>query len=119
MVKLALDILRKVRDSLDNEAVHINLGHCLLEMKEYAKAIENYEIALKRFGSERNKSSLLNLLGRAWYSRGVKEKSLHCFKRSLEYAKGAIEIEGGKEHSEMLPSLKFNFALLQFQIAES
>lgn len=115
----ALDILRKVRDSLDNEAVHINLGHCLLEMQEYAKAIENYEIALKRFGGETNKSSLLNLLGRAWYSRGVKEKSLHCFKRSLEYAKGAIEIEGGKEHSKMLPSLKFNFALLQFQIAES
>ncbi|SCU84172.1 LADA_0D00254g1_1 [Lachancea dasiensis] len=115
----ALEILRKVRDSLNNESVHINLGHCLLEMQEHAKAIENYEIALKQFSNETSKPLLFNLLGRAWYSRGVREKSLECFERSLEYAQEALAAELEKENSGMLQSVKFNVALLHFQIAET
>lgn len=115
----SLEIFRKVRDSLDEEAVHINLGHCLLEMHEYSKAIENYDIALKRFDREGNKSHILNLLGKAWYLRGVKEKSLECFKKSLIYAKQSMELECNKERSKMLDAVTFNVALLEFQVAET
>lgn len=115
----ALEILRKVRDSLDNESVHINLGHCLLEMQEFAKAIENYEIALKKFTNEASRPLLLNLLGRAWYSRGVKERSLECFEKSLEYAQDALAAEMERSNSKMVQSIKFNVALLHSQIAET
>ncbi|CAR24608.1 Ctr9p [Lachancea thermotolerans CBS 6340] len=115
----ALEILRKVRDSLDNESVHINLGHCLLEMQEYAKAIENYEIALKKFTNEESRPLLLNLLGRAWYSRGIRERSLECFEKSLDYAQQALTAETEKKNSKMVQSVKFNVALLHFQIAET
>ncbi|SCU92663.1 LAFA_0F12068g1_1 [Lachancea sp. 'fantastica'] len=114
-----LEILRKVRDSLDNESVHINTGHCLLEMQEHAKAIENYEIALKQFSNESSRPLLLNLLGRAWYSRGVKERSFECYEKSLEYAQDALAAEQEKENSSMIQSIKFNVALLHFQIAET
>ncbi|SCU84390.1 LAME_0C09296g1_1 [Lachancea meyersii CBS 8951] len=114
-----LEILRKVRDSLNNESVHINLGHCLLEMQEHSKAIENYEIALKQFTNETSRPLLLNLLGRAWYSRGVKEKSLECYEKSLEYAQEALAAEQQKENSTMLQSIMFNVALLHFQVAET
>ncbi|CUS24976.1 LAQU0S23e00254g1_1 [Lachancea quebecensis] len=115
----ALEILRKVRDSLDNESVHINLGHCLLEMQEFAKAIENYEIALKKFNNVGSRPLLLNLLGRAWYSRGIKERSLECFEKSLDYAQQALAVEAEKQNSKMVQSVKFNVALLHFQIAET
>ncbi|CEP61048.1 Ctr9p LALA0_S02e05578g [Lachancea lanzarotensis] len=114
-----LEILRKVRDSLNNESVHINMGHCLLEMQEHAKAIENYEVALKQFANEGSKPLLLNLLGRAWYSRGVKERSFECYEKSLEYAQNALAAEQEKENSIMIQSVKFNVALLHFQIAET
>ncbi|SCU82677.1 LAMI_0C00430g1_1 [Lachancea mirantina] len=115
----ALDILRKVRDSLDNESVHINLGHCLVEMHEFSKAIENYEIAKRRFENEKSKALLANVLGRAWYLRGVKERSLECFKKSLACAEEALNLEKAKSESKVVPSVSFNVALLHFQIAET
>ncbi|EJT42095.1 CTR9-like protein [Saccharomyces kudriavzevii IFO 1802] len=36
----ALEILRKVRDSLDNEDVQLNLAHCYLEMRELEKPLK-------------------------------------------------------------------------------
>lgn len=117
----AIEILRKVRDSLDNEDVHVNIAHCLLEMHEFAKAIESYEFALKRFGDAQNKPKLLNLLGKAWYSRGVRERSLEFFQKALMNAEMALDME--KKNSlldkKFLASLNYNVALLHFQIAET
>lgn len=115
----ALEILRKIRDSLDNKNVHMNLAHCFLEMGEFGKAIENYEITLIRFGDDINKTALYSLLGRAWYYRGIKELSLDNFKKSLKFARDALEIELENADSKSLSSLKFNVALLEFQVAET
>lgn len=120
----ALEILRKLKDSLMTEEVHINLGNCLLEMNDYVKAIATYELILKKFDEIRFKSYVLSLLGRAWYARGMKEKSVDFFKKSLSYTRLAIEVEEPKaqtsEHSrKFLLSLRFNLALLQFQMAET
>ena len=100
----ALEVFRKVRDSLDNESVHINLGHCLSEMREYSKAIENYEIALNRFNNPKSKPLLLNLLGRSWYMRGTKEKSLDCLQKALVYVKRALQLELKRADSKMITS---------------
>ncbi|QID87852.1 protein required for normal CLN1 and CLN2 G1 cyclin expression [Saccharomyces pastorianus] len=116
----ALEILRKIRDSLDNEDVQLNLAHCLLEMREFGKAIENYELVLKKFDNERTRPHILNLLGRAWYSRGMKERSVSFFQKALENAKTALELfvqQSAK--NKFIHSVKFNIALLQFQIAET
>lgn len=119
----ALEILRKARDSLDNEDVHVNMAHCLLEMHEYAKAIELYEFALKRFGNTDNRPKLLNLLGRAWYSRATRERALEFFQLALLNAQKALEAERDRSSSDkggkFMASLKYNVALLHFQIAET
>lgn len=116
----ALEILRKVRDSINNVNVHINLSHCLLEMNEYSKAIENYEILLKKFPDIKNKSYILNLLGKAWYQRGLKEHNIQWFFKSLDKIKASIEVMQINERSaKLLSELKFNCSLLQFQIAET
>ncbi|GAV52868.1 hypothetical protein ZYGR_0AI01500 [Zygosaccharomyces rouxii] len=119
----ALEILRKARDSLDNEDVHVNMAHCLLEMHEYAKAIELYEFSLKKYGNEENSPKLLNLLGRAWYSRATRERSLEFFQFALDNAQKALEAENARSSSvkndKFLASLKYNVALLHFQVAET
>lgn len=117
----ALEILRKVRDSINNEDVHLNLSNCLLEMNEYSKAIENYEILLKKFDNLSNKSYIHSLLGRAWYARGMKEKSVEHLNKSLINTTLALEEESKaeKKNIKFVASLKYNTALLQFQIAET
>lgn len=107
-----LEILRKIRDSLNDISVYLNLGHVLLELKQFSKSIENYEIALVRFTSGTD-SKILSFLGRAWYMRGLAEKDLFYLKKALDYAQEAQKQSGGLQ-----ASLRFNIAYVQFQIAE-
>ncbi|CUM50915.1 Tetratricopeptide repeat-containing protein [Debaryomyces fabryi] len=106
-----LDILRKIRDSLNDISVYLNLGHVLLDLKQYSKAIENYEIALMRFAN--NDSKILSFLGRAWLSRGLSEKNLSYLNNALSYSEKALQNSTGAKSS-----LRFNIAYIQFQIAE-
>ncbi|CUM65692.1 uncharacterized protein PRCAT00003340001 [Priceomyces carsonii] len=107
-----LDILRKIRDSLDDLSVYLNLGHVLVDLKQYGKAIESYEIGLARYtnGSDLR---ILSFLGRAWYLRGVSEKNISALKKALEFSEEAYENFNGSKSS-----LRFNIAYVQFQIAE-
>ncbi|KAI5949597.1 CTR9 [Candida jiufengensis] len=107
-----LDILRKIRDSLNDISVYLNLGHVLCDLKEYHKAIENYELALARY-TDGNDVKILTFLGRAWYLRGNNEKSLPFYKKSLEFTRQALEITKGSKST-----LLFNIAYVQFQIAD-
>lgn len=107
-----LDILRKIRDSLNDISVYLNLGHVLVEMKEYSKAIENYEIALVRF-ADNSDPKILSFLGRSWYLRGLSEKNLSYLKKGLEYTEKAVTHAVNNKSA-----LLFNVAYVQFQIAE-
>ncbi|GMG55724.1 unnamed protein product [Ambrosiozyma monospora] len=107
---LALEIYRKVRDAAHDVTTYLNLGHCLLEVKQFAKAIESYDIALNRFGNGSD-SKFLNFLSRAWLLRGFSEKNLEYFKTSLDLIKKAND-------SNPIPTFKFNVAFVQFQIAD-
>lgn len=65
-----LDILRKIRDSLNDISVYLNLGHVLCDLKQFGKAIENYELALTRYTDGKD-AKILSFLGRVWYLRGT------------------------------------------------
>ncbi|SGZ47698.1 CIC11C00000005887 [Sungouiella intermedia] len=107
-----LDVLRKIRDSLNDISVYLNLGHVLVELKQFSKAIENYEIALVRF-TDGNDAKIISFLGRAWYLRGLAEKNLSYLKKALEYSEEALSKSIGNRSS-----LIFNVAFIQFQIAD-
>lgn len=154
---IALEIFRKIRDSLNDVSIFINLGHVFIEVKEYSKAIECYEIVVNRFGGHgessvlhgsendqdmdifneealsvyKNNMHILNtdsryftLLGRAWYCRGIGEKSLEALQNSLKYSKKAFiiayvqQLTNANANTNLLPSLRFNIAFVYFQVAE-
>lgn len=106
----ALEIFRKARDSLSNKNVYVNLGHCLLESKQYGKAIENYRLALQKF-TDGHDSYLLNLLARAWLSRGLHEHSLDNLKQALKYSEEVLEIKN-------VPAYRYNVAFVQYQLGD-
>ncbi|KAG2734655.1 hypothetical protein G9P44_002661 [Scheffersomyces stipitis] len=107
-----LEILRKIRDSLNDISIYLNLGHVLVESKSYGKGIENYELALGRFTDGKD-SRILSFLGRAWYLRASAEKNLNFFKKAIEYTELALDCSTGPGSS-----IRFNLAYLHFQIAE-
>ncbi|GEQ70853.1 hypothetical protein JCM33374_g4533 [Metschnikowia sp. JCM 33374] len=57
-----LDILRKIRDSLNDISVYLNLGHVLTEMKQFSKAIESYEIASVRYANNQDSKILAEFI---------------------------------------------------------
>lgn len=82
--KTALSIFIKVRDTVKDPSVFINLGHIFNELKQYSKAIEHYELALSK--DRAHDAQILACLGRTWLSKGKAEKSLQAFKNSLDYS---------------------------------
>lgn len=115
---VALETFRKIRDAIDDVSVYINLGHCLIEVGQYSKAIESYEIALRRYGDETKDSRYLTLVGRAWFARASAEKSLESYLKSLEYSNKALEVAENSHYKKLIPSLKYNVAFVQFNIAQ-
>ncbi|KAG7828574.1 hypothetical protein KL920_003711 [Ogataea angusta] len=109
-VGIALEIFRKVRESLQDISVYINLGHCFLEAKQFAKSIESYQLALTRYTNGQD-ANIYNFISRAWLYRAMAEKVLEYFKTALQFAEKAYKING-------LPSIKFNIAFVHFQLAE-
>lgn len=107
---LALEIFRKVRDSLNDITVYLNMGHCLLDLKQFAKAIENYELALNRFTNGKD-ARLLNYFARAWLLRGMYEKSLDYFRTAFKYVNESYEINP-------IPAYKFNITYIEYQLAD-
>lgn len=107
---LALEIFRKVRDSLNDISVYLNMGHCLLEVKQFAKAIESYQLALTRFTDGKD-ARLLNYFARAWLLRGMYEKNLDYFKTAFEYVSKSYEINP-------IPAYQFNITYIEYQLAD-
>ncbi|KAG7192437.1 uncharacterized protein KQ657_001838 [Scheffersomyces spartinae] len=111
-VEKGLEILRKIRDSLNDISIYVNLGHAYAECKQFSKSIEHYEIALARF-SDGNDTRLLTFLGKTWYMRGLYEKNLNYLKKAKQYAEEVLEKSGGTS-----AAFKFNVAYIDYQIAE-
>ncbi|KAG9233452.1 RNA polymerase II transcription elongation factor-like protein [Amylocarpus encephaloides] len=107
--KTALGIFIKVRETVKDPSVFVNLGHIFGELRQFSKAIEHYEIALSKDRS--HDATILACLGRTWLAKGKHEKSLAAYKSALEYAEKALGIAPEQVH------FKFNVAFVQIQLA--
>ncbi|KAF7315939.1 RNA polymerase II-associated protein [Mycena indigotica] len=107
----ALDVFGKVRESVSDGSVYLNMGHCYYACDEFDRAIESYETASTRFYSGHNVSVLLCLC-RAWYAKATKDQSFPSMTTALRYAQQALHI---------LPSDKavvYNIAMIQQKSVE-
>ena len=86
--KGALAIFNKVRETLRDSHLYVNLGHVYAELKQYSKAIEHYEMGLSKDGKA-NDPVILACLGRTWLNRGRAERDVEAYNKSLSYAKKA------------------------------
>ncbi|KAF2861848.1 TPR-like protein [Piedraia hortae CBS 480.64] len=114
-VSAGIQILSRVRESLrrTSPSVHINLGHIFAETKQWARSIENYELALQR--SKHHgviDSHLIACLGRVWLQRGRHEKKLECYKTALDLSRQALVQSPENIH------FAFNVAFVQMQLAQ-
>jgi len=83
--KGALSIFMKVRDTVKDPNVFVNLGHIFAELRQYSKSIEHYEAALAK--DRGHDAQILACLGRTWLAKARSEKSLAAYKSALEYSR--------------------------------
>ncbi|TVY82234.1 Tetratricopeptide repeat protein [Lachnellula suecica] len=107
--KTALSIFIKIRDTVKDPSVYVNLGHIFAELRQFSKAIEHYELALAKDRS--HDAQILACLGRTWLAKGKSEKSLQAYKSALDYSQKALQIAPEQVH------FKFNVAFVQIQLA--
>ena len=99
----ALDVFAKIRESLNDGCVYVNVGHSYYARDEFDKAIESvserstasmysflihelqYETASVRYYDSHNTSVLLYLC-RSWYAKASKEQSFSAMGTALKYA---------------------------------
>ncbi|PYI22150.1 TPR-like protein [Aspergillus japonicus CBS 114.51] len=105
----AVHIFSKVRDTLRDASVYLNLGHVYAELRQFTRSIEHYEAALSR--DRARDAQILACLGRVWLLKGKQEMNLQAMKTALDYAQRAHAVAPGQVH------LEFNIAFVQNQIA--
>ncbi|KAL2848481.1 acyltransferase-domain-containing protein [Aspergillus pseudoustus] len=105
----AVHIFSKIRDSLKDASVYLNLGHVYAELRQYTRSIEHYETALSK--DRARDAQILACLGRVWLLKGKQEMSLAAMKTALDYAQRAHSVAPTQAH------LEFNVAFVQNQIA--
>lgn len=111
----ALQIFARVKDTVRDISVLTNLGHVFTELRQYPKAIENYELAREldeAARGEHQNPQLLACLSRAYLMKAKSDRSIVGHNVSLTYMKSALESQGDSAH------LRFNIAFIQFQIAQ-
>ncbi|ORY86076.1 hypothetical protein BCR37DRAFT_337496, partial [Protomyces lactucae-debilis] len=106
----ALNIFTKVRETLRDDSVILNMGHCLAELHQHARAIECYEIVLSNCQGSAA-LSIYQCLGRTWCARGREERSAESLREALKYTRDAEKLSPA-------PAVKFNIAFIRFQIAD-
>ncbi|KAI6090469.1 TPR-like protein [Hypoxylon rubiginosum] len=106
--KSALPIFLKVRETIKDANIYINIGHIYAELRQFSKAVESYETALSKEGKA-NDPGILACLGRTWLNRGRHERNLDGYRTALDYAKKALEVSPDAVH------FKFNVAFVQIQ----
>jgi RNA polymerase-associated protein CTR9 len=105
----AVHIFSKIRDTLRDSSVYLNLGHVYAELRQHTRSIEHYEAALSK--DRARDAQVLACLGRVWLLKGKQEMSLAAMKTALDYARRAHAVAPSQVH------LEFNVAFVQNQIA--
>ncbi|KAJ5095112.1 hypothetical protein N7532_007403 [Penicillium argentinense] len=105
----AVQIFSKVRETVKDPSVYLNLGHVFAELRQYTRSIENYETALSK--DRARDVQILACLGRVWCLKGKQETNMVAMKTALDYAQRARDVSPDQLH------LQFNVAFVQNQIA--
>ncbi|WWC61402.1 uncharacterized protein I303_103985 [Kwoniella dejecticola CBS 10117] len=106
----ALAIFSRIKDSLAQGAVNVNMGHCYFIRGEEEKAIESYGTASNSFKG-RNVSVLL-YLARAWYALANREGNFSAMNKALAYCQQAMHIQPSDR------AILYNIAMIQQKAAE-
>jgi RNA polymerase-associated protein CTR9 len=123
----ALQVFTKVRDTMKEANVHVNLGHVYAELRNWSRAIENvsshlpnrfqtrkltrqYDLAISK--SRTQDPQILACLGRVWLMKGKSEMSIPAMQTALDCAQRALSLAPEQVH------LEFNVAFVQMQIAQ-
>lgn len=83
--KTALTVFNKIRDTIKDAHLYVNLGHIFAELRQFSKAIEHYEIALSRDGKAKD-PTILACLGRTWLNKGRADRDIDAYSKALECA---------------------------------
>ncbi|GAA5870591.1 hypothetical protein JCM8547_002055 [Rhodosporidiobolus lusitaniae] len=87
----ALTILTKIKESVNEASVYVNIGHCHFARDEYEKAIENYEMASKRYLHDKS-STVLWYLARSWYHMALRQSSYANLQKAIEVGEKATAL---------------------------
>ncbi|GAA5893159.1 uncharacterized protein JCM6883_007583 [Sporobolomyces salmoneus] len=107
----ALLILTKVKESINDASVYVNIGHCHFARDEYERAAENYTTASKRYLDEKS-STVLWYIARAWYFKALKESSFVDLEKAINIGQHATDL-----HPTDLSAI-FNMAVLKQKAIE-
>ncbi len=109
--------------------VRLNIGNCLMELKEYDRALAEYQAVLQVLeaeeGGARNKARVLASIGEVYMARNMFEQAMINFKKSLEMDPNdhalafnvaeilfnSQKVEEALEYYEMALKLKPDFTL--------
>lgn len=106
----ALSVLGRIKDSLPEGAVNVNIGHCYFLRGEEERAIEAYGSALS--ASNGRSVSILLYLCRAWFSYANKETNFSAMGQALHYAQRAMHLQPSDR------AILYNIAMIQQKAAE-
>ncbi|GAA5918530.1 hypothetical protein JCM1841_003285 [Sporobolomyces salmonicolor] len=107
----ALVILTKVKESINDASVYVNIGHCHFARDEFERAAENYATASKRYLNDKS-STVLWYLARAWYHKSLKEQTFGDLQKAIEIGQQATDL-----YPKDLSAL-FNMAVLKQKAIE-
>ncbi|KAI9571564.1 hypothetical protein HD554DRAFT_2320692 [Boletus coccyginus] len=107
----ALDVFAKIRETLNNGSVYVNMGHCYYARDEFDRAIESYETASVKFYSGQNVPVLMCLC-RSWYAKATKEQTSVAMNTALKYAQTALHVQPSDK------AIMYNIAMIQQKTAE-
>ncbi|KAL9637320.1 MAG: hypothetical protein Q9204_001924 [Flavoplaca sp. TL-2023a] len=106
----AVQLFSKIRDTVKDPSVYVNLGHVFAELKQYSRSIESYEAALTH--NRASDPQILACLGRVWLLKGKQDKSPSAMKTALSYSHRALALAPQQIH------FQFNIAFVQIQLAQ-
>ncbi|GAA5839447.1 hypothetical protein JCM11251_002729 [Rhodosporidiobolus azoricus] len=87
----ALTVLGKVKESVNDASVYVNMGHCHFARDEYDKAIENYDMASKRYLHDKS-STVLWYLGRGWYHKSLRHQNYSDLQNAIAVGEKATAL---------------------------
>lgn len=106
----ALSVLGRVKDSLPEGAVNVNIGHCYFIRGEEERAIEAYGSSLS--AANGRSVPILLYMCRAWFSYANKETNFSAMGQALHYAQRAMHLQPSDR------AILYNIAMIQQKAAE-